>query len=260
MAQSQYYGSRGGNVKDMQNKLNSYGASLKVDGIWGPKTEAAYQKHGLAGDTLKTKPMDAIDAFRQGGLNIPEGVKLQSEPAIDESTFKKEAEDRYNPYYDKAGERLMEYYAQALAEAADGAISRGMARSTYFDEMQNSLRSRRASELSENERSRASQIAEAIAGLRSQAQEQIRMVQEYNNRLLMQLYELEQQRLKALAASKSGGRSGRKSSAKKDEKSEAMAPKAKSMSQTAQLGSWAASAGKTNMQQQLANWLGAFNY
>lgn len=47
---SQYYGTQGQTVKDWQTKLNSLGITdangkkLAVDGIWGSKTESAYQK------------------------------------------------------------------------------------------------------------------------------------------------------------------------------------------------------------------------
>lgn len=40
---SQYYGQRGDATKDAQTYLNTQGSNLAVDGIWGPKTEAAYQ-------------------------------------------------------------------------------------------------------------------------------------------------------------------------------------------------------------------------
>lgn len=35
------YGARGNNVKMWQTYLNTFGAGLTIDGIWGPKTEAA---------------------------------------------------------------------------------------------------------------------------------------------------------------------------------------------------------------------------
>ncbi|MFZ5975200.1 MAG: peptidoglycan-binding domain-containing protein [Bacillota bacterium] len=48
------YGSRGADVKKLQQQLNAYGAGLKVDGIWGPKTQAAYQKYGSKLSSSKT--------------------------------------------------------------------------------------------------------------------------------------------------------------------------------------------------------------
>ncbi|MFR1759377.1 MAG: hypothetical protein ACLSX2_06715 [Christensenellaceae bacterium] len=35
-------------VKSLQQQLNAQGAGLSVDGIWGPKTDAAYQRYGAA--------------------------------------------------------------------------------------------------------------------------------------------------------------------------------------------------------------------
>jgi len=40
------YGSKGSEVKKLQKTLNSQGAGLKVDGVWGPKTQAAVEKYG----------------------------------------------------------------------------------------------------------------------------------------------------------------------------------------------------------------------
>lgn len=39
------YGSRGANVSKWQTYLNSKGANLKIDGIWGPLTDAASLKY-----------------------------------------------------------------------------------------------------------------------------------------------------------------------------------------------------------------------
>lgn len=60
LAQSSGGGGGGGSsynswVAEQQQKLNDeYGAGLKVDGIWGPKTEAAYNKYVVNGASAKT--------------------------------------------------------------------------------------------------------------------------------------------------------------------------------------------------------------
>jgi hypothetical protein len=43
---SKYYGTKGDLVRRWQKELNKKGAGLKVDGIWGNKTESAYNRWG----------------------------------------------------------------------------------------------------------------------------------------------------------------------------------------------------------------------
>ena len=53
---SQYYNTRGDTAKMYQAYLNTQGEKLNVDGIWGKKTEAAYQRN-----------KDAFEAWLKGG-------------------------------------------------------------------------------------------------------------------------------------------------------------------------------------------------
>lgn len=53
---SEYYNTRGDTAKMYQAYLNTQGEKLKVDGIWGKKTEAAYQRN-----------KDAFEAWLKGG-------------------------------------------------------------------------------------------------------------------------------------------------------------------------------------------------
>lgn len=62
-------GSTGGNVRKLQETLNVFGAGLAVDGIFGPKTEAAvraFQKaHKLDVDGIVgPKTWEALDAYK----------------------------------------------------------------------------------------------------------------------------------------------------------------------------------------------------
>ena len=60
---SEYWGTRGDLAKEYQEWLNSQGAGLSVDGIWGKKTENAYQQNKSAFEEwLKSK-----DAGASGG-------------------------------------------------------------------------------------------------------------------------------------------------------------------------------------------------
>ena len=53
---SEYYNTRGDTAKMYQAYLNTQGEKLNVDGIWGKKTEAAYQRN-----------KDAFEAWLKGG-------------------------------------------------------------------------------------------------------------------------------------------------------------------------------------------------
>ena len=60
---SEYWGTRGDLAKEYQEWLNSQGAGLNVDGIWGKNTESAYQQNKSAFEEwLKSK-----DAGASGG-------------------------------------------------------------------------------------------------------------------------------------------------------------------------------------------------
>lgn len=76
-------------VKQVQQQLNASGANLKVDGIWGPATNAAY----YAGETLNSGGNAFASAF--GGLNL------------------NTAPYDIGPAYDAAGQ----YYKQAIDAA-----------------------------------------------------------------------------------------------------------------------------------------------
>ena len=54
-------GDRGQEVKDLQTWLNSRGANLQVDGIWGPLTEAAYNTYDGASFGTGSQATDADD-------------------------------------------------------------------------------------------------------------------------------------------------------------------------------------------------------
>lgn len=56
-------GSRGAEVAELQRRLNSEGAALNVDGIFGPLTEAALQQ-------IKGVKQIALNQFRLGNFSV----------------------------------------------------------------------------------------------------------------------------------------------------------------------------------------------
>lgn len=57
-------GDRGSAVKQEQERLNKLGANLKVDGIWGPLTQAAFEKYDGDDVEMSTKPTS--DSYKMG--------------------------------------------------------------------------------------------------------------------------------------------------------------------------------------------------
>ncbi len=77
MAQSQYYNSTDkAFVTDAQTQMNALGAGLKVDGAWGPKTEAAYSQYSgqLKLKTPTTGTGGAASTDPLSGIKIPGGM------------------------------------------------------------------------------------------------------------------------------------------------------------------------------------------
>jgi hypothetical protein len=65
-------GDRGSAVKDEQRRLNDLGADppLKVDGIWGPKTQAAHEKYGSAGGGTTASTGSSSDLLLPGNAQL----------------------------------------------------------------------------------------------------------------------------------------------------------------------------------------------
>lgn len=66
-------GSYDADTAAMQRKLNSMGANLSVDGVWGPKTQAAYDKY-LGGGTDKYTSSKAINNAVGVGSSVNDRV------------------------------------------------------------------------------------------------------------------------------------------------------------------------------------------
>ena len=66
-------GSYDADTAAMQRKLNSMGANLSVDGVWGPKTQAAYDKY-LGGGTEKYTSSKAINNAVGVGSSVNDRV------------------------------------------------------------------------------------------------------------------------------------------------------------------------------------------
>lgn len=110
-------------VKAYQKKLG-----VTQDGVWGPKTQAAYEKNQSAG-----APQSFADYYALAmGYVSPQLVSAGSFSADE---YKKELEGYLRPTVDLSVARRREAGKTANAELDADAYSRGMGRSTYLSSM-----------------------------------------------------------------------------------------------------------------------------
>ena len=135
---SEYYNTRGDTAKMYQAYLNTQGEKLNVDGIWGKKTEAAYQRNKDAFETwLKGGGTDSAGGTGGTGTSAPttiaginsadlSGLMSQyqqpSYTAKSDEDLRKEAEAMYETKYnaDKlAAEQKNDAYQLAIQQQID---------------------------------------------------------------------------------------------------------------------------------------------
>lgn len=112
-------------VKDYQRLLG-----VSADGIWGPVTQAAYEKYGAAASSPYSASTDAFTGYYQtilGAISTP-GISV-SVPSRDQ--IAKDYETMLRPSVDLAIDRRRTRGEEALAEIDADAASRGMLGSTY---------------------------------------------------------------------------------------------------------------------------------
>ena len=134
---SEYYNTRGDTAKMYQAYLNTQGEKLNVDGIWGKKTEAAYQRNKDAFEAwLKGGGTDSAGGTGTGtsapttiaGINSSDLSGLMSQyqqptyNAKSDDELRKEAEAMYETKYnaDKlAAEQKNDAYQLAIQQQID---------------------------------------------------------------------------------------------------------------------------------------------
>ena len=134
---SEYYNTRGDTAKMYQAYLNTQGEKLNVDGIWGKKTEAAYQRNKDAFEAwLKGGGTDSAGGTGTGtsapttiaGINSSDLSGLMSQyqqptySAKSDAELRKEAEAMYETKYnaDKlAAEQKNDAYQLAIQQQID---------------------------------------------------------------------------------------------------------------------------------------------
>ena len=245
------YGSTGSDVKKLQQELNRKGANLKIDGIWGPKTQAAYEKYGVKAAAKPSAPKPAVPkpAAAKPSVAVPRLEYMQYTP-MTEAQKRAAAKADTDPAYDARLRELEKEYASALQDNENEALRRGMSRSSYVLDVRSALNARKAENRSALQGERAQRIQALVAELTRKDEEKAEGARRYNNEIALQLeqmrrkqaeserdYEIELRKLAAQAARDAGKTAGsaakpsgsKPSGSKKGSKSGTAAKKAPSV-------------------------------
>ena len=207
-------------VKNVQRSLNAQGASLNVDGVWGPKTQAAYAaaNGGAAGggesaltDKIRSYASQILAALdvpqtttaQRGGQEIENDISAWLRPSYDNAIAdRKRATDTYR--------------AQIDADA----IARGMGTSTYVSDLKSRQLANEARDIANLETEYAAALGKLVYEALSKQEERAFEAEKLNSERLYDAnmlalesaYTLYRDEIAALAAAakKSGG-SGRRS-------------------------------------------------
>lgn len=168
------YQSRNG-VAAMQQQLNAQGASLKVDGIWGPKTDAAYTAamqqsayqqgsypqagaYGGAGAGYGSTDLGTLYQQVLGVLNPPS----ISYAMPSNSSLAAENASILRPAYDHAITQRQQQTLYNRAEIDVDAASRGMGRSSYVTDVKDRAMDAEAADIARLEGEYAAALAAAV--------------------------------------------------------------------------------------------------
>lgn len=166
----------GADVATLQRGLNAMGANLIVDGVYGPKTQAAYL--GLSGASGASGAAgqwaNGVSAFMQGIQPLFSNAYVGYTPLSDTS-IRAELRDALRPGVDAAIERRRELTQENMAELDADAWARGMGRSTYVTDMKDRQMDEEAEDIAEMEAAYSAALAQAF--IQAQQDERARALQ-----------------------------------------------------------------------------------
>jgi peptidoglycan hydrolase-like protein with peptidoglycan-binding domain len=166
----------GADVANLQRGLNAMGANLIVDGVYGPKTQAAYI--GLSGTSGASgaagRWADGVYAFMQGIQPLFSSSYVGYTPQSDAS-IRAQLRDALRPGVDAAIERRRELTEENMAELDTDAWARGMGRSTYVTDMKDRQMDEEAEDIAEMEAAYSAALAQAF--MQAQQDERARALQ-----------------------------------------------------------------------------------
>ncbi len=120
-------------VEAIQRQLNAEGARLIVDGVWGPKTEAAYRNLGGGGNAA-AQYGQGLGSFMQQIQSVLSPPQVNYIPQS-EAALQAQIQSALRPQLDSAIAERKEATKEAAAALDVDARARGMGKSTYLTDM-----------------------------------------------------------------------------------------------------------------------------
>lgn len=165
------------NVASIQRELNMMGANLAIDGIWGPKTNAAYQAFGNAGGANYSTANYGANSYNASGYGLGVGMDLSSlynqalgilspnhvsysMPSY--SSLMSENAGILRPQYDSAIAQRQRQTLENRSEIDVDAASRGMGRSTYVTDVKGRAMDKEAEDVARLESDYSAALAKAV--------------------------------------------------------------------------------------------------
>lgn len=155
-------------VKDYQKRLG-----VTQDGVWGPKTQAAYEKSGGA-----SAPQSFGDYYTLALSYVR--PRTMSVPAFSVEDIRKELQSYLRPVVDLGIERRREAAREADAELTADAFSRGMGQSTYISSMKEREEDDVERDVAAMEAQYGAQLAEKLYQAMEAYNERLFEAQKYN--------------------------------------------------------------------------------
>lgn len=126
-------------VKNIQAQLNALGAGLKLDGIWGPKTQAAYQQYSpgnysSGAGSYQQQQVNLLGNYMQQLQRLLGTSQVEYTPRST-AELQEEISDYLRPSYDRAIAQRREATQTNRAELDADAYARGMGASTYLTDV-----------------------------------------------------------------------------------------------------------------------------
>ena len=159
-------------VRRIQRQLNANGAHLSVDGVWGPKTDAAYQ-------TQNSSSEDELADFMNRMQTLEQPATLSYTPQT-AAALKAQLESALRPALDTAIANRKEITKEESAALDADAWSRGMGRSTYVTDAKSRQQQDEADDISRMESDYTATLAQRLMDAVNAEQDRALSVAQYN--------------------------------------------------------------------------------